>query len=53
MRAVARLVWTVFTATPLLCWFAGIGSMALLVGLVGYVMIPAWSLGTGSRSEAA
>ena len=52
MRAVARLVWTVFTATPLLCWFAGVGAAALLVGLAGYLMIPAWSLGTGSRPEA-
>ena len=52
MRAVARLVWTIFTATPLLRWFAGVGAAALLFGLVGYFMLPAWSLGTGSRPEA-
>ena len=51
MRAVARLVWVVFTATPLLRWFAGVGAAAFLAGLVGYLMIPAWSLGSGSRPE--
>jgi len=52
MRAVARLVWTFFAATPLMRWFAAVGSVALLAGLAGYLTIPAWSLGTGSRPEA-
>ncbi len=52
MRAVARLVWTFFMATPLLRWFAGVGAAAFLAGLVGYLMVPAWALGSGSRPEA-
>lgn len=52
MRVVARLVWTFFAATPLMRWFAAVGTAALLTGLVGYLTLPAWSLGTGSRPEA-
>lgn len=52
MRAVARLVWICFTATRLMRWFAAVGSIALLAGIAGYAVMPAWSLGSGSRPEA-
>ena len=52
MRAVARLVWTFFCATPLMRWFACVGVGAILLGIAGYLMVPAWTLGTGMRREA-
>jgi hypothetical protein len=52
MRAIGRLVWTCFTATPLMRWFAGLGSVLLLLGIAGYAVMPAWTLGNGTRPEA-
>jgi len=51
MSAVLRLVWTFFTATPLLRWFAAIGCVALPVGIAGYVLVPSWTPGSGTRPE--
>jgi hypothetical protein len=51
VKTVARLVWTFFAATPLTLWFAAIGCVALPVGIAGYLVVPAWTLGTGTRPE--
>jgi len=51
MRATARLIWTYFTATRLTRTFAGIGVVLTAAGLIIYLAVPAWTLGSGGRSE--
>jgi hypothetical protein len=51
MRATARLIWTYFTATRLTRTFAGIGAMLTAAGLIIYLFVPAWTLGSGVRPE--
>ena len=52
MRAVLRLTWIYFTATPLMRWLAALGLALVVVGIAGYMVMPAWTLGTGMRQEA-
>lgn len=52
MSAVGRLVWTYFTATPLMRGLAALGLVCVAVGLTGYSFVPVWTLGTGMRQES-
>ena len=52
MRAVLRLTWYYFTATPLMRRLAALGLVLSIVGITGYAFMPPWTLGTGMRQEA-
>jgi hypothetical protein len=52
MKAVLRLVWTYFTATPLMRGLAILGFACAAAGMVLYLYYPPWTLGNGMRGEA-
>jgi hypothetical protein len=52
MRAVLRLIWTYFTATPLMRGLVVLGLLCAGIGMVGYLYYPPWTLGTGMRRNA-
>ena len=52
MRAVLRLIWTYFTATPLMRGLVVLGLVCAGIGMVGYLYYPPWTLGTGMRGTA-
>ncbi len=49
MRAVLRLIWTYFTATPLMRGLVVIGLVCVSLGMISYLYYPPWTLGTGMR----
>jgi len=49
MRAVLRLIWTYFTATPLMRGLVMLGLALAGIGMVSYLYYPPWTLGTGMR----
>ena len=49
MRAVLRLIWTYFTATPLMRGLTAIGLVCVGIGMISYLYYPPWTLGTGMR----
>jgi len=51
MSAVARLVFTYFTPTPLMRALVVLGLALVVAGIAGYASIPVWTLGNGMRSE--
>jgi hypothetical protein len=52
MRAVVRLIWTYFVATPLMRGLVSLGLVCTGFGMVGYLYYPPWTLGTGMRHDA-
>jgi hypothetical protein len=52
MRAVPRLIWTYFTATPLMRGLTVMGLVCTGIGMVGYLYYPPWTLGTGMRRDS-
>jgi hypothetical protein len=52
MRAVLRLIWTYFTATPLMRALVVIGLVCAGIGMAGYLYYPPWTLGNGMRRDA-
>lgn len=51
MRAVARLIRTYFTATPLMRGLVVLGLVCVAIGMAGYLYVPFWTLGTGMRNQ--
>ncbi len=51
MKAVARLVYTYFAATPLTRGLAIVGLIVLTSGIVGYFYFPIWTLGSGNYTK--
>jgi hypothetical protein len=49
MRAVLRLIWTYFAATPLMRGLVVIGLVCVGLGMISYLYYPPWTLGTGMR----
>lgn len=47
MKTVARLVWTYFTATPLMSGLTALGIVLYGAGIVDLLNIPRWTLGSG------
>jgi hypothetical protein len=52
MSAVLRLIWTYFTATPLMRGLVLVGLVCAGAGMVGYLYYPPWTLGNGVRNSA-
>jgi hypothetical protein len=51
MKAVARLVYTYFAATPLMRGLAIAGLILMTSGTVGYLYFPIWTLGSGNYTK--
>jgi hypothetical protein len=51
MKAVARLVYTYFAATPLTRGLAIVGLIVMTSGMVGYLYFPIWTLGSGNYTR--
>jgi hypothetical protein len=52
MTAALRLVWTYFTATPLMRGLLVLGLACAAAGMPLYLYYPPWTLGNGMRGEA-